>query len=103
MATDAFPLIADPEIIATGFTEAALHSYTHADAIEIGEEVARLGRARGLGFAVWVKHGDHEGYRLALPGTREVTDERIRRKRNVAEATGLDLRLKHISETTRQA
>lgn len=89
MATDAFPLIADPEIIAAGFSEAALHSYTHADAIEIGEEIVRRGRERGLVFTVSVKLGDREVYRLAFPGTSTVNDEWIRRKRNVAEATGL--------------
>lgn len=89
MASDAIPRLADPELIAAEFEAAALRSFDHAEAVAIGEEIVRLGRERSLSFAVSVKLGDHEVFRLALPGTSTVNDEWIRRKRNVAESTQL--------------
>lgn len=85
MADSDFPLIADPEELAADFAAATQRSFTHEDALAVGEEITRLGRERELSFTVSVKLADHELYRYAFPGTSTENDEWIRRKRNVAE------------------
>ncbi|UOQ56223.1 heme-binding protein [Leucobacter allii] len=87
--TDApMTVLADPAVIAEEFAEALPGTFTHADAIAVGEEIVRLARSRDLAVAVSVMLGDHEVFRLALPGTSTGNDAWIRRKRNVAELTG---------------
>jgi uncharacterized protein (UPF0303 family) len=65
-----------------------LPSLSQAEAIEIGEIAAGLGRDRALPIAVEVRMGEWIVFHVSLPGSTEVNDSWIARKARVVLAKG---------------
>jgi len=65
-----------------------LPSLTQAEAIEIGEIAAGLGRDRALPIAVEVRIGQWIVFHVSLPGSTEENDSWIARKARVVRAKG---------------
>lgn len=83
------PVLADPQDIEREFDRLTFASFSHDDAVRLGEDLVRRARDKGWAVAISVTLKDHEVFHVALPGTTEVNDQWIARKRRLVEHTSL--------------
>jgi uncharacterized protein (UPF0303 family) len=74
-----------------------LPSLSHAEAIEIGEIAAGLGRDRALPIAVEVRLGEWIVFHVSLPGSKPENDWWIARKARVVMAKGTSTMFERVA------
>ena len=88
MPASEIPVLADVADLEAEFARFRFTAMDHEAAVALGEDLVRRSRVKGWPMAVSVKLGDHEVFHVALPGTKPINDNWIRRKRNLIELTG---------------
>jgi uncharacterized protein (UPF0303 family) len=88
MPNTEIPVLADVAELEAEFAQLRLTAMDHEAALSLGDDLVRRSRAKGWPMVVSVKLGDHEVFHVALPGTKPINDNWVRRKRNLVELTG---------------